>query len=120
MMTQAADSGTIALSAMSMAGIKGSQAGTSLRTVLAGKEGMPGLISLLNLTQEEYDAMSASMNNCSGVAGETAAVMQDNLQNKVKQFGGALESLAIKLSEYVIPFLTGLVEKNYCCCGCLF
>ena len=159
---------TTALSAMSMAGIKGSQAGTSLRTVLAnmtkpsstvaaamdelnlsitnsdgsfksldeiittmrtsfngltddqkvyyatalaGKEGMSGLISLLNLTQEEYDALTASMNNCAGVAGETAAVMQDNLQSKVEQLGGALESLAIKLSEYVIPFLTGLVEK---------
>lgn len=159
---------TTALSAMSMAGIKGSQAGTSLRTVLAnmakpsstvasamdelnlsitnsdglfksldeiittmrtsfngltddqkayyatalaGKEGMSGLISLLNLTQEEYDALTASMNHCTGVAGETAAVMQDNLQSKVEQLGGALESLAIKLSEYVIPFLTGLVEK---------
>ena len=159
---------TTALSAMSMAGIKGSQAGTSLRTVLAnmakpsstvadamdelgisitngggsfqsleqiittmrtkfsgltddqkayyatalaGKEGMSGLISLLNLTQEEYDTLTASMNNCSGVAGETAAVMQDNLQSKVEQLGGSLESLAIKLSEYVIPYLTGLVEK---------
>ena len=159
---------TTALSAMSMAGIKGSQAGTSLRTVLAnmakpsktvatameelglsitnsdgsfksldqivgimrtefsgltedqqayyatalaGKEGMSGLISLLNLTQEEYDALSSSMNNCSGIAGETAAVMQDNLQSKVEQLGGSLESLAIKLSEYVIPYLTGLVEK---------
>ena len=159
---------TTALSAMSMAGIKGSQAGTSLRTVLAnmakpsktvatameelglsitnsdgsfksldqivgimrtefagltedqqayyatalaGKEGMSGLISLLNLTQEEYDDLSASMSNCSGIAGETAAVMQDNLQSKVEQLGGSLESLAIKLSEYVIPYLTGLVEK---------
>ena len=110
---------TTALSAMSMAGIKGSQAGTALRTVLtnmtkptdtianamsdlgivitnndgsfkslneivdmmrgsfsgltddqkayyatalAGKEGMSGLLSLLNLTQEEYDALSKSMN----------------------------------------------------------
>ncbi len=159
---------TTALSAMSMAGIKGSQAGTSLRTVLAnmakpsktvatameelglsitnsdgsfksldqivtimrtefsgltedqqayyatalaGKEGMSGLISLLNLTQEEYDVLSASMSNCSGIAGETASVMQDNLQSKVEQLGGSLESLAIKLSEYVIPYLTGLVEK---------
>lgn len=35
--------------------------------------------------------------------------MQDNLQSKVEQLGGALESLAIKLSDYVIPFLTELV-----------
>ena len=159
---------TTAISAMSMAGIKGSQAGTALRTVLAnmakpsktvatameelgisitnndgsfkslneivsimrtkfsgltddqkayyatamaGKEGMSGLLSLLNLTQDEYDALSASMNNCTGVAGQTASVMQDNLQSKVEQLGGALESLAIKLAGYVIPFLTDLVVK---------
>lgn len=159
---------TTALSAMSMAGIKGSQAGTSLRTVLAnmakpsntvaaamdelgisitnsdgsfrslddmmkimrtsfsgltddqkayyatalaGKEGMSGLLSLLNLSQSEYDQLSASMNNCSGIANQTASVMQDNLQSKIEQMGGALESLAIKLADYVIPFLTDLVEK---------
>lgn len=159
---------TTALSAMSMAGIKGSQAGTSLRTVLAnmakpsntvaaamdelgisitnsdgsfkslddmvktmrtsfsgltddqkayyatalaGKEGMSGLLSLLNLSQSEYDNLSASMNNCSGIANQTASVMQDNLQSKIEQMGGALESLAIKLADYVNPFLTDLVEK---------
>lgn len=159
---------TTAISAMSMAGIKGSQAGTSLRTllanlvkpsdamaismeelgleitnadgsfksldeilktmrtsfsgltadeqayhatVLAGKEGMSGLMAMLSLTQEEYDALSASMNNCKGVAGETASVMQNNLQSKLEQLGGALESLAIKLADYVIPFLTSMVEK---------
>lgn len=158
---------TTALSAMSMSGIKGSQAGTALRTVLtnmtkptdtianamsdlgivitnndgsfkslneivdmmrgsfsgltddqkayyatalAGKEGMSGLLSLLNMTQEEYDALSQSMNDCTGIAGETAAVMQDNLQSKLEQLGGALESLAIKLADHVIPFLTQFVE----------
>ena len=158
---------TTAISAMSMAGIKGSQAGTSLRTVLAnmakpsstvatamddlnisitnsdgsfksldeivaimrtsfsgltddqkayyatclaGKEGMSGLISILNLSQEKYDEISYSMNNCKDVAQQTAEVMQDNLQSKVEQLGGALESLAIALAEHVIPFLTNLVE----------
>lgn len=166
---------TTAISAMSMAGIKGSQAGTSLRTMitnlvkptdqieaameelglevtntdgtlksldeivtmmrssfedltdeqksyyaatLAGKEGMSGLLSLLNLTQEEYDAISGSMKNASGVAQETASVMQDNLQSKIEQLVGSLESLAIVMADYIIPhlqsfieWLTGLVEK---------
>lgn len=158
---------TTAISAMSMAGIKGSQAGTSLRTVLAnmtkpsstvskamddlnisitnsdgsfksldeiitimrtsfsgltddqkayyatclaGKEGMSGLISILNLSQEKYDEIAYSMNNCKDVAQQTAEVMQDNLQSRVEQLGGALESLAIALAEHVIPFLTKLVE----------
>lgn len=166
---------TTAISAMSMAGIKGSQAGTSLRgvltrmvkptdavavameelgivltnqdgsfksldtivaemrtsfsglsdeqktyyaAVLAGQEGMSGLLSLLNLTQEEYDAIAASMDNAGGVAQKTAEVMQDNLQSKIEQLMGSLESLAIVLADNIIPslttfieWLTGLIEK---------
>ena len=166
---------TTALSAMSMAGIKGSQAGTSLRTMLtrmvkptdavaaamdelgisvtnqdgsmkslddivsnlrtsfdgltesekakyaatlAGQEGMAGMLALLNLTEEEYNEIAKSMDNAGGVAEKTAAIMQDNLQSKVEQLGGSLESLAIKLADYVIPYLqkfvewlTGLVDK---------
>lgn len=158
---------TTAISAMSMAGIKGSQAGTSLRTMLsrmvkptdaveaamtelgisitnqdgtmksldrivsnlrdsfdgltesekakyaatlAGQEGMSGMLSLLNLTEEEYNAIAESMGNANGVAAETAAVMQDNLQSKIEQLGGSLESLAIKLSDYVIPYLQRFVS----------
>lgn len=166
---------TTAVSAMSMAGIKGSQAGTSLRTmltnlvnpsdkmetamkklgisatnadgsmksldeivanlrtsfdglteaekaqyaaILAGKTGMSGMLALLNLTEEEYNAIAASMDNAGGVAEETAAIMQDNLQSKVEQLGGALESLAIKMADYVLPALqrfvvwvTSLIDK---------
>lgn len=166
---------TTAISAMSMAGIKGSQAGTALRTmltnlvnpsdsaatvmeelgisatnadgsmksldeivanlrdgfsglteaekaqsaaILAGKTGMSGMLALLNLTEEEYNAIAESMDNAGGVAEETAAIMQDNLQSKIEQLGGALESLAIKMADYVLPYLqqfvvwlTGLIDK---------
>lgn len=158
---------TTAITAMSMAGIKGSQAGTSLRTMLArmvkptkdvaqamqeldlnitnedgsfkslndivgllrdrfsgltddqkayyattlaGQEGMSGMLALLNLTQEEYDAISDSMYNAGGIASETATIMQDNLQTRVEQLGGALESLAIRLADQVIPMLSDFVE----------
>lgn len=166
---------TTALTAFSTAGIKGSQAGTTLRTMvtrlvkptdkvalameqlniqvanadgtmkpldqllsemrvsfsgltdeqksfyaatLAGQEGMSGLLTLMNMSQEEYDAIAASMENASGVADETASTMQDNLQSSIEQLGGALESLAITLGKHVIPYvrdfvvwLTSLVEK---------
>lgn len=158
---------TTALSAMSMSGIKGSQAGTSLRGVLtrmvkptdqvaaamdelgivltnsdgtfksldqilsemrgsfsdltdeqktyyaatlAGQEGMSGLLSLLNISQEEYDEIAASMNNATGVAQETAAVMRDNLAADVEELGGSLESLAITLAEHIIPHLRTFVQ----------
>lgn len=158
---------TTALSAMSMSGIKGSQAGTSLRGVLtrmvkptdqvaaamdelgivltnsdgsfksldqilsemrgsfsgltdeqktyyaatlAGQEGMSGLLSLLNMSQEEYDEIAASMDNAGGVAKETAEVMRDNLKADVEELGGSLESLAITLAEHIIPHLRTFVQ----------
>ena len=166
---------TTALSAMSMSGIKGSQAGTSLRgaltrmvkptdqvaaamdelgivltnsdgtfknldqilsemrgsfsgltdeqktyyaATLAGQEGMSGLLSLLNMSQEEYDEIAASMDNASGVAKETAEVMRDNLSADVEELMGSLESLAITLASLIVPalrdfaqWLTQLVNK---------
>lgn len=157
---------TTALAAMSMAGIKGSQAGTSLRgvlarmsgdnkkvaktmknlgieitnqdgsfkslntilaemrskfsgmtteqktyyaTILAGQEGMSGLLSLLGLTQEEYDAISESMNNCNGVAKKTADTMLDNLKGQVIILKSALEGLAIQFGEAILPVLKDFV-----------
>lgn len=79
--------------------------------VLAGTEGQSGLLTLLNMTQEEYDEIAASMDNAGGVAQETAEIMQDNLQSKVEQLGGSLESLAIRIADLVIPKLTEIVEK---------
>lgn len=157
---------TTAVSAMSMAGIKGSQAGTSLRTVLArmvkptdaveaamtklgivltnqdgsfksldqivaemrksfsgltdeqktyyatilaGQEGMSGLLAMLSLSQEEYDKIAESMDNCNGVAQQTAEIMQNNLSSAVEQMGGALETIAISIYEQVSPALQGMV-----------
>lgn len=158
---------TTAITALSTAGIKGSQAGTTLRsmfarmvkptdavadamdelgisladsegnfysmdeilrnmrqtfskltpeqqtyyaTVLAGQEGMSGLTTLLGMTQEEYDKISDSMNNASGVAKETAEVMQDNLAGAVEQLGGALESAGIVIGNQLTPYIRDLAE----------
>lgn len=159
---------TTAATAMSMAGIKGSQAGTSLRRMLtnlvkpsksvaeamdelgisitredgtflslneivdvlrdsfagltddekayyaatiAGANGQSGLLALLNLSAEEYANLSDEMNNCRGEAERTATVMQDNLNSKLEQLGGVLESLAIKLGDIILPKLKNLVER---------
>lgn len=158
---------TTAISAMSTAGIKGSQAGTSLRgvlsrmtgdnkkargameelgivitnsdgsfkslneivsimrgsfsgltneqktyyaTMLAGQEGQSGLLSLLNLTEEEYDAIADSMENANGVARETADIMLNNLSGQVTILKSALEGLAIQFGEVILPYLKRFVE----------
>lgn len=157
---------TTAISAMSMSGIKGSQAGTSLRTmltrmvkptddvknamdelgikltnqdgsfkslntimsemrgkfsgmtdeqktyyatVLAGQEGMSGLLSILGLTQEEYDKISESMKNCSGVAEDTAKTMLDNFGGQLTILKSSLEGVAIQFGEVLLPYFKNFV-----------
>lgn len=166
---------TTAIAAMSTAGIKGSQAGTSLRTMfsgmssnikflgdgfenlevdvrdsegrmrslkdivsdmrfvfdkmtqaqkvqnaenIAGKNGMSGLLSIMTMTQEEYDKLAQTMYDSQGVADETARTMQDNLSMVIEQLGGAFETLAIRIGDVLTPtirsfveWLTGVVEK---------
>ena len=159
---------TTALSAMSMAGIKGSQAGTSLRgvlarmakptdavdaamkklgininnadgtfksldeivgvlrnsfsglndkekayyaTTLAGQQGMSGLLALLNLTEEEYNALGKSMDDCGGVAKETSEVMLDNTKGKLKLLQSQLEGVAIQLGDILLPIMNKVLNK---------
>jgi len=156
-----------ALLAMSNAGIKGSQAGTSLRTMMlnlanptddaamwmkklgievtnadgtfksfdeivnimqksfqgltdeekaaaaeaiAGKTGIAGMLSVVDMAPEEYAKMTKAMAECDGVAHQTAETMQDNLMSKLEQLGGSLESLAIKLGDLLLPHLKNLIE----------
>lgn len=79
-------------------------------SILAGKTGLSGLMSLLNMSQDEYDELAASIDNCGGVADETAAIMQDNLKNDVEQLTGSLEAMAITLMKNLEPFLRKVVQ----------
>lgn len=79
-------------------------------SVLAGKTGLSGMMSLLNMSQEEYDELAASIDNCGGVADETAAIMQDNLKNDVEQLMGSLEALAITVMKNLEPVLRQFVQ----------
>lgn len=75
-----------------------------------GQEALAGVLSLLNLSEEEYDEIAASMDNASGVAQETAAVMRDNLSADVEELMGSLESLAITLASLIVPALRDFVQ----------
>lgn len=158
---------TTALTALSTAGIKGSQAGTSLRTmfarmvkptdavkaameqlgivltnsdgsfkdlntilsemrgtfsnltpeqqtyyatVLAGQEGMSGLVSILGMTQEEYDKISESMKNAGGVAKETAEEMTNNLSGSVTLLKSAFEGAGIAIGKNLTPIIKDIAD----------
>lgn len=86
--------------------------------MLAGQEGMSGLLAIINASDEDFQSLTDSINNASGSAEEMADVMMDNTAGAVEQLRGALESAGIVIGEQLTPYIrqlaewiTGLVEK---------
>ncbi|MDE6181688.1 MAG: phage tail tape measure protein, partial [Eubacteriales bacterium] len=65
--------------------------------MLAGKEGMSGLLAIVNASQADFDKLSGAINNSSGSADEMAKTMNDNLAGALKILKSSLEGIALSL-----------------------
>lgn len=90
----------------------------SLAATLAGQDGMSGLLSIVNASDEDFQKLTDEINNANGAAEDMASVMMDNTAGAVEQLKGALESAGILIGEKLTPYIrdlaewiTGLVEK---------
>ena len=72
---------------------------TELAATLAGKTGMAGLLSIVNASPEEFNAMTQAVTESTGAADKMATVMQDNLAGDVEKLGGAFETLSLKIMQ---------------------
>lgn len=64
---------------------------------IAGERGYNGLLAILNATDEEYQSLSDSINNCSGAAQRMAEIKLDNLQGDVTLLESAADGLKMTL-----------------------
>ncbi len=101
----------------SMSGLTEDQK-ASYAAMIAGQEGMSGLLAIINASDEDYNKLSESIVNCTGASQEMADTMQDNLGGAVTLLKSALESAGITIGERLTPYIrelaewiTGLVEK---------
>lgn len=101
----------------SMSGLTEDQK-ASYAAMLAGQEGMSGILAIVNASDEDYQKLSESIQNCTGASQEMADTMQDNLGGAVTLLKSALESAGITIGERLTPYIrelaewiTGLVEK---------
>lgn len=83
---------------------------TANAEAISGKVGMSGLLSIVTMSQEEWDKLSDTMYNSAGVADQTARTMQDNLPMALEQMGGAFETLAIRIGDIMTPAFQSVVE----------
>ncbi len=77
---------------------------------VAGKYGFNGLLAILNSTQEDYDKLAESINNCEGAAEHMADVRMDNLQGQVTLLNSATDALKTTIGESFQGELRGLAE----------
>lgn len=90
----------------------------NLAASLAGAEGMSGLLAIVNATDEDFQNLTDSINNCDGVSQDMADTMNDNLNGAVTLLKSAIESALISIGDRFTPVIrklaeniTGLVEK---------
>ena len=64
---------------------------------IAGQRGYNGLLAILNTTDEDYQKLSDSINNCTGAAQKMANIKLDNLQGDVTLLDSATDGLRMTI-----------------------
>ena len=84
---------------------------TQYASAIAGKEGLSGLLALINSSDEDFDKLTDSIKNCTGASEKMAEIRLDNLEGDVTLFKSALEGAQIAISDKLTPVLRNLVKK---------
>lgn len=67
--------------------------------LLAGQEGMSGLLAIINASDEDFNTLTEAINNSSGAAQEMADIKLDNLQGQIQLLKSSFEGLGIAIYE---------------------
>ena len=77
---------------------------------IAGMRGYNGLLAILNATNEDFQSLYASINNCNGAAERMAKVKLDNLNGDITLANSAMEALQSTIGEQFNPELRELTQ----------
>ena len=78
--------------------------------MLAGQEGMSGLLAIVNASDQDFADLTEQINNSSGAAQQMSDIMMDNLAGKFELFTGTLDSMKMSLGEKFKPYLVDTLE----------
>lgn len=77
---------------------------------IAGMRGYNGLLAILNATDEDFQNLYASVNDCTGAAERMAKVKLDNLNGDITIMNSAMEALQNTVGEQFNPELRELTQ----------
>lgn len=75
-----------------------------------GKDSMSGWLAIVNASDEDFEKLTSSIDNCDGAAKSMAEIMQDNLNGELTKLKSALQEAGISLGESLVPMLRKAVE----------
>lgn len=78
--------------------------------MLAGQRGMKGLLAIVNSSEEDWNALTESIADCSGAADEMSNIQLDTYTGQVKVMKNAMEDLQIAVGDKLTPALGELAE----------
>ena len=67
--------------------------------MLAGQEGMSGLLAIVNASEADFEKLTGAITSCDGAAKQMADTRMDNLAGDVKLLKSAFEGLQIGIAE---------------------
>lgn len=83
----------------------------SVAASIAGTEAMSGLLAIVNSSDEDFNKLSAAVENANGTAEKMADVMLDNLPGAITIMKSALEGLGVAIYENGSGAMQTFVEK---------
>lgn len=79
--------------------------------MLAGQEGMAGLLAIVNASSKDYETLTNAIDNCNGAAHEMAEIQMNNLKGKLTYLKSELGEVAIQFFNLLAPSINKAVDK---------
>lgn len=77
----------------------------SYASIIAGQEGMSGLLAVVNAADSDFSNLKSAIYDCDGACSDMADTMTDNVSGSLKELSSAAEDAQIELYDAVKPMI---------------
>ena len=78
---------------------------TAAASTIFGKEAMAGMLAIINASEDDYNKLTAAVNNADGASQQMADTMLDNMNGSFTLLQSAVDGAKIALGERLSPYL---------------
>lgn len=83
----------------------------SYASVIAGQEGMSGLLAIVNTADTDFNNLKSAIYDCDGACDAMAETMTDNVSGEMKTLESMVEELELSLYDMFKPMLKDAIPK---------